>query len=76
MDVLNLTPAQKKQIIENAPATATKYGDNLGDPLYYKFENNYWWFFSKSLNDWATSSINYGDEDILATLIDLDDLRA
>ncbi|MDH2636807.1 hypothetical protein QDS01_18010 [Acinetobacter nosocomialis] len=62
-------------VVKEALKGATYYGDNNGNPLYYKFEDDYWWFFSESLNDWATSSINYGDKNILETLVEILDLK-
>jgi hypothetical protein len=62
-------------VVNEALKGATYYGDNGGNPLYYKFEDDHWWFFSESLNDWATSSINYGDKNILETLVKILDLK-
>ncbi len=62
-------------VVKEALKGATYYGDNNGNPLYYKFEDDHWWFFSESLNDWATSSINYGDKNILETLVEILDLK-
>lgn len=71
----NLTIEQMREIVSGAPEGSTMYGDNLGDPLYYMFKEKHWWFFSRSLGDWATSSINYGEAEILGTLLDLKDIR-
>ena len=68
--------AKCREILKGMPEGASQWGENIDNPIYYKFENNLWWFFSESLGDWATSSINYGDEDIEQTLIKLSDLRA
>lgn len=71
----NLSIEQMREIVEGAPDGSTMYGDNLGDPLYYMFKEKHWWFFSRSLGNWATSSINYGEAEILGTLLDLKDIR-